>query len=486
MDISILSIILPLVFALIILPLFLRFFIGRIILIVLKRKYVTHFENECLANDRDKKALSSVFKILMKKISSPFIQNYSLREDLFSIILTVQNCYSHHDDESLKFTFSISELIKCYFLLMSDLNSILNETIWLNKIKKSRVSTLKRINRISGFYSFLYNKIPFLKILRKGRITGKIFRIILIPILGLPSILLSIFFSIVSLFFTEIIWKYYYSLLSIKCCYYGMILYGEKTSLLKQKLHRFSQSEIKDLSDQVEELINPHKNQLRSSYFENAFVKYQSILEECGISSERDINFDGVQYRFNRKRRALKKILKIPVNAIKHYNPFYEKKGSDREQWYNLIKEISSVYSDKDLFYDDLRIAEIFEIFYMISLVSYNKLLLGSVILDNLSVDFILKAKNLNDELLNEVLKNSLPRYKQIFKSLNLFRKGRVLYKAARSTNPVGLILSVSGPIAYEGIRSQFKDYIFRKTGRFVIYCFESNALNREKLFFIR
>jgi len=486
MEITILKILLPLMFALFFLPLFLRFFIGRIILIVVKRRYVSHLKDDTLSDERDTMALNSVLKILLKKLSYPFIQKYSFKEDLFSLILTVQNCYSQQDSDELKFTFSIAELIKCYFLLMSDLNNILNNTVWLNKIKKSRVSTLKKINRISGYYSFLFNKIPFLKLLRKGRITGKLVRIILIPILGLPSIIISIFFSIISLFFTEIIWKYYYAVLIIKFCYYSMILYGEKASLLKQKLHHISISEIKEMAEQVEELINPHKNQFRSPYFEKSFVAYQSILEQYGISSEKDINFDGIQYRFNRKRRVFKKLLEIPINAVKGYNPFYENKVSHRDQLLNLIKEIASVYSDKDDIFDDLRIAELFEILYMVSLISYNKLLMGSIILDNLSVDFILKAKNLNDDLFNEVLEHSLPGYKQYYKSFKLFRKSRVLYRAARSANPVGLVLSLSGPIAYEGMKSQFRDYIFRKTGRFTIYCFESNALNRKKLFFIR
>ena len=486
MVMTLLIILLPFAFTLLILPLILRFLIGRIVLFVVKRRYVSKKKEKSLVDDRDKKALRSVLNTLLKKLSYPFIQTYDFKSEIISLILIVQNCYSGKESDELKFSFSISELIKCYFLLMKDLNDILNNTFCLNRIKRSRISTLKKINRISGYYNYLFNKIPFLNILRKGRITGKIIRILLIPVLGLPSIVLSGIASIISLFFTEIIWKYYYSILMIKCCYYSMILYGGKKSLLKEQLDSVSSSEIKELAHQVEELINPHNPNFRSSLFEKSFFRYQTELEKYGISSEKDINFDGVYYRFNSKRRAFKKILEVPVNAMKQYNPFYTKGFSDREQILSLIKSIAGVYTEKDDFFDDLRITEIFEILYMASLVSYNKLLMGSVILDNLTVDFVLKAKDLNDELFNEVLQNSVPGYKKFYRSFVLLRKSRILYKAARSANPVGLILSLSGPIAFEGMKSQFRDYLFQKTGRFTIYCFESNALNREKLFFIR
>lgn len=459
---------------------------GRIILTIVKRRFLPQFAKDALIDSGDKRALDSVLKVLLKTLSSPFIQKNDFKGDVISVLLTVQNSYAGSLNEELKFTFSISDLIKCYFLFMSELNDILNRTTWLKTFKRSRVSTFKKINRISGYYNFLYEKIPFLKLLRKGRISGKILRIFLIPVLGLPSIVLSIIFSFVSLFFTELIWKYYYGVIIIKCTYYGIILYGDKKSLMKKKLEHVSASEIKVMAGKVEDLINPHINHFRSPYFEKSFLIYQEMLEQYGISSEKDIDFDGVQYRFNRKRRILKKIFEVPVNAFKQFNPLYEKSYSDKEQLNSLIKGIAGAYTDKKDIIDDLKIIELFEVLYMISLVGYNKLVLGSVILNNLSVDFVLKAKKINDEIFDEVLKNSIPGYKKIYRSFKLIRKSRVLYKAVRSANPMGLILSVSGPIAFEGVKSQFRDYIFQKTGRFVLYCYESNALNRDNIFHIK
>jgi hypothetical protein len=173
------------------------------------------------------------------------------------------------------------------------------------------------------------------------------------------------------------------------------------------------------------------------------------------------------------------------MNVANQYNPLFEKKYSDRVQIMDLIKRIARVYTEKEKYYDDLRIFDIFEVFYMISVLSYSRLLIGSKILDNLSVDFVLKAKKFNDEIFNEILKNKIPVYKQIYKSFKLIRKGQVLYKAIRATNPIGFVLSFSGPIAFESVKDQVKDYVYQRAGRFTIYCYESNRLKRENAFII-
>ncbi|MBI9097747.1 MAG: hypothetical protein JEY91_04690 [Spirochaetaceae bacterium] len=483
MTILLLKILLPVIFVLLVLPLFLRFVMGHIILVLVKKKYVSKFSEEAFSDEKDREALESVLQILLKKISTPYVHKYDIKSEFLSLILAVQNSYAEKENDVLKFTFSISDLIKCYFLLMTDLNSIFQSKFWINRIKKRKISTLKRINRISGYYNYLYEKIPLLKILRKSRLTGKILRILFIPLLGLPSILLSLVFSLFSLFFTEIIWKYYYSVLLVKCSYYSMILYGNKKSLLKTKLEIFSQSKIKDLAKQVEEIIDPGNTMFRSPLFEKSYIEYQDLLDQYGIKPERDIDFDGIKYRFNKKRKVVKKILELPLNAFRQYIPGLESPFSEKDQLWQIVCRIASVYTDKENFYEELRFLELFETLFMISILAYNKLLLGSLLFDNLSVDFVLKVKDLKQDIFDEVLKNRIPRYKQIYRSFKLIRKSRILYKAVRSANPAGLILSLSGPVAIESIKSQMRDYIFQRTGRFTIFCFESNILKKEKLF---
>jgi hypothetical protein len=485
MNITILTIAIPILFLLLVLPLFLRFVIGRIILVLVKKKYINAGVRESLSGKYDRDALEKVEQILYKKLSSPFLQAYDFKNEIVSIILTVQNCYVDVKQDKLEFTFSVSDLIKCYFLLMSDINQILNDSFWLKSLRRSKISTLKRISRISGYYNLLYNRIPFLKVLRKGRITGKIVRILLIPILGLPSIFISIFLSIISIFLTEILWKYYYSVALIKCAYYSILLYGDKDSLIKHKIIQFPNEKIKKLALKVEDLINPENIQYRSDSFEDAYVEFQKSLELFGISPEKNISFEGVHYRFNKKRNMVKRVMNIPINAAKQYNPFYKKTFSEKDQLLQLIHSISRVYTPKEEFYEEFRVLHVFEISYMISVLAYYKLLFSSKLLDNLTVDFLLKAKNFNDEIFNEILSNKLPVYKQIYKSFRLVRKSRLLYKAVRAANPVSFLVSFSGPLAFESVKSQMKDYIYQRVGRFTLYSFESDKLKRNKAFFI-
>lgn len=485
MDITLLIIVIPLLFLLLIMPLFLRYIIGHVIYFLLKKRYMTKSIYHSLGEENDSDAIEKVRLILLKKLRSPFLHTFDMKNEVLSIILAVQNCYLDEEKDNLQFTFSVSDLIKTYFLFMSDINQILKKTWWLKSLRKSKVSTLIRISRISGYYNKLYKKIPFLKILRKGKITGKIIRILLIPILGIPSVFISIMISLISIFSTEIIWKYYYSIVLYKCAYYSILLYGDKKTLIKEQVVKFPSDKIKKMAAKVEDIINPENHLFQSDYFEDAFLEFQKALDKFEISPEKDLNISGVKYKFNKKRKLFKKAVNIPINVAKQYNPFYKKSYSDRDQILQMIKAIASVYSSQDNYYEELRILDLFEIFYMISVLFYSKLLFGSKILDYITVDFLFKAKDLNDEIVHEILKNKIPIYRQVYRSLQLIRKSRIIYKAVRSTNPVAFFFTFTGPMAFEGVKSEIRDYIYLRAGRFAIYCFESNKLNRDSIFFI-
>lgn len=483
MAITILKITLPIVFSLLILPLLVRFLIGRIILVLVRHRYISDFSQDIFDNTLDREAVLKLEAILLKKLSSPFITEYDYKEDLISIILAIQNCYREEASEELLFHFSVSDLIKSYFFLMSDLNKLVDNSLWFKKIKKTKLSTFQKIKSISGSFNYLYNKIPFLKLLKKLRIAGKILRLLLIPILGLPSIIFGIVVSINSLFFTEILGKYYYSVLLIKCAYYSMVLYGRKESILKDKIKQFNLNEIKEMANSIEDLIDLKNDMTRSDLFEESYMEFQNILKKFQLFPENDIDFDGVRYSFNKKSDVVKKIFKIHVNAVNQYNPLHKKSYSDWVQLQELVIRIGQIYSAKKKFYDDLRILDLYEVFYMISVLSYSKLLFGSKILDNLSVDFVLKAKRINDDIFIEFFRNKFPAFKHLYRSLKMIRKGHVVYRAIRSVNPVGLVLSVSGPIAFESVKIQMRDYIYHGTGRLAIYCYESNRLKRDCVF---
>lgn len=482
METYLFSIFLPILFALIILPLIIRFIIGKVIFIRIQKEHLEPLAEEYLISDQDDRAYSAFRDFLKGRINSPFMRNFVIKEDLRTLLLLVQNSYSDEMTEEPQFSFSVSDLIKCSFLLMEELDSLFNGSTF-ERIGRSRLSTFRKINRISGYYNIIYEKLPFLKILRKGRITGKLFRILLIPIIGLPSVLISIIVSIISLFLTEIIWRYFYSVLLIKCFSYALILYGERKVLIREKLEGFSADAIRKEAERVESIIDPLNLPEKSSFYEEAFLLYQKTLEDFGISPEKDLDFNGVSYKFNSTKRAVKKLLHIPVKAANQYNPFNESESDDRGKLLQLIRIIASPYNKKERFYDNLRLIDIFDSLYMISLLGYSRILGGSFILNNLSVDFLLTAKNVSDEIVGEFLQNSVPPLKRYMRSWRLYRKSRYLYKALRRGNAAGLLLSISGPIALEGIKSGIRDYVYRRAGRMALFCYESNFQKKKRLF---
>lgn len=485
MDSTVFRIIIPLFFALIVLPILIRFIIGRVIYIRIRKDHLEPLERDFLRSDEDRKSFDDFRTFLTAKINSPFATGFFIREDLNTLLLLVQNSFSPEENEKPRFTFSAADLIKCAFLLISEVNALLKGSRRFTRFAQSRVSTLRKISRAGIYYNRIYQRLPFLKVLRKGRITGKIVRILLIPLIGLPSIILSITASLVSLVFTEIIWRYYYSILLIKFFSYALILYGDRKALIRSRLERFSPGVIRDEAALAEFLIDPEAGTggEHSTLYEQAFLLYQQTLGDMGISPEKDLDFDGISYRFNSRRRFIKKLLRIPLRAASKFNPLEDSRTDDRGRIIHLVRTIASPYDSSDKFWESLRLIDLFDSFHILALLGYGRILNGSLILENISVDFLLTAKNLSDELLGEVLQKGLPFFRKYYKTWRLYRKGRYIYKALRSGNPAGLIFSLTSPIAVEGLKSGIRDYIYRRAGRITLYCYESNYMGKERLF---
>ncbi|MBB6479078.1 hypothetical protein [Spirochaeta isovalerica] len=477
------KLVLPFLFALIIIPLVIRFFIGKLIIRRIRLKHLQKLRQDFPEKGEEREAFAVFEEFLKKKIQTPFVSSNHIRDDFRTILLIAQTAYSREKNDKLKFSFSLSDLIKCSFLLMNDLEELWKGNRRVERLSRTRISWFLRVNRIGEYYGLIYRKIPFLRVFRKGRVTGKIIRLLFIPLIGLPSIFISMGASLFSLFFTELIWRHYYSLILTKSFYYIMVLYGGRNAILEKKLESFSRDRIRTEAAEIEKLIDPENSIYRSALFEEAYLIYQQYLEKYGISPEKDLDFNGVEYRFNKKRNFMKRLLQIPVRTAGQYNPAAPKGVSDRQQLYHMFLAIAGPYSRSKNFYHRLRLVDLFDSFYMISLLAYSRILFGTFLLDNISLDFLITAKNIGDELAGEWFSTRFPRFRESYRTYKLYRKSRILYKALRRGNAAGLILSVSGPLAMESVRTVIRDYIYKRTGRMTLYCFESNHLNKKRLF---
>ncbi|MBN2656503.1 MAG: hypothetical protein JXR86_05530 [Spirochaetales bacterium] len=477
------KLILPFLFALILLPLIVRFVIGKIVFRRIRSRELQKLRSGFSLSDSESDAFVAFESFLRDKIRTPFVSTNVIGDDFRAILLMARKAFVDDGEKTIKYSFSVSDLIKCFFLLMNDLEELWRGNRGIERLSGTRISTFLRINRISGYYGTIYRKIPFLKFLRKGRVTGKVIRLLFIPLIGLPSLFISIGASFLSLFLTEIIWRHYYSLLLIRSFSYIMILYGGRNSLIEKKLDQFSKERIRSEASKIEDLLDPAKGIYRSDVFEKSYLIYQRYLEEYGVSPEKDLDFNGIEYRFNRKRDFIRRIFQVPVRTANQYNPMASNGVSHKEQLLRMIGAIAEPYSGRKNFYSDLRVVDLFDSLYMISLLAYSRILFGSFLLNSVSLDFLINAKNLSDELAGEWLSRRFPRFRESYRTFKLFRKSRILYKAVRRGNPVGLIFSLSGPLAVESARTVIRDYIYRRAGRLTLYCYDSNRLKKKRLF---
>jgi len=480
---SLIGILVPLLFALLALPLVARFAVGKVIFRRVRKERLLPLEAGLGADSGDRAALEAFTAFLKAKTGTAFPARLAIREDIDALILLFQDAFSREGKKATKFSFPVSDLIKCAFLLMEELDASLRGSGSFRRLASTRISTVRRAARVGEIYDALYERLPFLKALRSGRLTGKLIRILLIPLVGLPSVTISVAASLVSLVATEAPWRYYYATLLARLFRYGLMLYGDKKGQIRESLKRFDRDRVRRDASGVEWIIDPENAPERSPLYERAFLLYQRTLEEMGLGPEKDVAFDGVVYRFNGARRLFKKLLRLPVRAAGKFNPLSDSNTDDLGRLARLVGAIASPYGGREPFYDGLRLVDLFDSLYMLSLLGYARILNGEFLLENVSVDFVLAAKNFNDEVFGELLPKRLPFFSRYYRSMRLYGKIRLLVKAVRAGNPLTFIWSMTGPIAAEGIKAAVRDYAYRRAGRMALYCFESNYLKRKRLF---
>jgi len=477
---SLFKVLIPILFAVTALPLLARFIVGNLVFFRVRKECLTPPET---GSSGEKAAREAFLAFLKAKTHSPFPVRVAVRQDFDALVLLFQAAFAAERGPNARFSFSVSDLVKCSFLLMEELDSLLRKSGRFRRLAATRIATVRRINRVSETYNALYERLPFLKAMRAGRVTGKAVRLAFIPLLGLPSVAISLVASLVSLVLTEAPWRYYYAVILARVFRYGLMLYGDRRGQIRKGLERFSADRVKKDAASVEWILDPENARERSPRYERAFVLYQKALEDLGIGPEKDADFGGVVYRFNRKRSLLKRLLRLPLRAADGFNPFADPENRDAERLLGLVKAVASPYNDAERFYDDLRLIDLFDSLYMLSLMGYARILTGAFLLDNVSVDFLLAAKNLGDEWFGEILGKRLPLISRYWRSMRLYGKVRRLYRTVRVGNPVSLIWSLTGPIAAETAKTAVREYAFRRVGRMALYCYECNYLKKKRLF---
>ena len=156
---SLFKVLIPILFAVTALPLLARFIVGNLVFFRVRKECLTPPET---GSSGEKAAREAFLAFLKAKTHSPFPVRVAVRQDFDALVLLFQAAFAAERGPNARFSFSVSDLVKCSFLLMEELDSLLRKSGRFRRLAATRIATVRRINRVSETYNALYERLPFL------------------------------------------------------------------------------------------------------------------------------------------------------------------------------------------------------------------------------------------------------------------------------------------------------------------------------------
>ncbi len=470
---------------LILLPFVMRFLIARIILYRVKRIYLPRYLRSVHTgweSEQDIAAIDAVCDYVLNRLRYHFVFRENFIADAEQVLLIIQNAFSRKGpSEKLSYSFSIRKLLECSLLAFSDLYSEYLRKGWFRFIRNTRLLWFRRVNFMAFFYNSIFN-LPLLSRLRTMRVIGPLFRLLFIPLVGLPSFLWYVIRALSVTVLFEGFFRFFYALVLLKIGYYGLYLYGRGNTDISRRIRDIPKSRIGDINRRIEELLHPQKWPERSVLYQSAIEIYRETLAGYGISADA---------RFSAERPgparavfdSIRKLLDLSIRAHLKGNGHPEHPASDRDRLLLLYRRIGTAYyprSAEPIL--TFRIREILEMGYMGSILLLDKVLSTPgvrFLLDRVSIDFMLKMKSFAEHdavrLTAGQVRNSLKLYRNYRQASDIFRIVRGI------ATPYTVIWHLGSPVLYEQLSDMLRQFVYHRAGRLLIYGWESNILKTKR-----
>jgi len=461
-----------------------RFIVSYIVLFRAKKKYLPAYTKNLYQgwkSKEDKKAIKEIIGFVLQRLKNVFIFKARFKEDIKACLLIIKNNYNPQTDaDELSYSFSIKKVLNLSLLAFSDFYKEYAQYSWFKILRNIPIGWFYRVINLRRYYNLLFS-FPFLDKLKQARILGKILRIMLIPILGLPTFLYYIIKSVVISIFYEGFFRWFYALLLLKLSYYFLYLYGRDNTQISKRVKAIPKSRLGNMNKQVNTLITPKNWEKKSNLFWQAYAVYNNLLQEFGLATD---NSNGATKSslYEKGKIIIERIGSIVKRAYAKQSPFAKQISGYRQELLRLYYVIGMVYAPKakePIF--ALRIGEVLEIGYMASVILLHKVMATpgiAALLDKISGNFAIKIKVIAGQ---DIIKSTGKKVKDIYKYYRLYRMGSRAFKVIRGiAAPYTLLWSAGSPLLWQQLEDLIKGYIFHRAGRLLLYGGEMHILRKK------
>ena len=466
-------------------PFLLRFIYIRIIFTILKRKAFPFLHSVIYEGWEDpniRRLMDDISRLAESKVNKIFPLKFNLigdgKELLFVIQQQLRKKKESENPQVLHLDFSPERLIQCTLLLLNDIYREYHQKWWFKRIINLKLHWFRRGDSLRKRFSALL-RVPVIKELSGARLFGPIARLLLIPLIGPPFLIVFLIRSFVISLLWEGWMRYLYAIILIRSSYYFVFLYTKHNEQIERRLQIFDEKNISAQREHFSDFLDPHLWHQKSPGFASAAKTYMECLDVFGYP--RDKKFAAAPVNDAGKIQSIlweiaHRIFKSSKSAVKKQLDMYSHPDY-ASQLIMMANSIGNEYYPGQQYIDRLCIHDLLAVSYIGSLYLLSHLYsapFASPLLRSFSIDFLFKIKEISEtDLLQYALKGV--RYSGKIGSL-LFRAKKGFAVLKGGTGAVSLAVSLGTPIIYQHIEDSLVAFLFHRYGRLLILLFEESV----------
>ncbi|WP_319417246.1 hypothetical protein [Marispirochaeta aestuarii] len=476
---------------LLLVPLCMRFAVVQIVLLLARRHLLPRRLREMEAGWKEAElaSFSAAEKTVRARLTTLFTPKYEIARDIREILLSLQEIRTGPDGEArdqLRFSFSVRNAAEVAMLAFSDIYADIHRRPLLRKLYGTRLKWLLRAGNISRAYSRIMG-LPLIRQLSRVRLLFPLLRIALIPLVGLPMLILYLVRSMITGILFDGSFRYLYALVLLRISYYGIYLYGGENPLIAGRIQSLKKKEIINAGRRLEEILNPENWDEQSILFEEGAQRVNAVLRDLGIETDHHIE-DALKSGETRSRpgartgRILRRLKNAAVLAARRQ--VLSSPGSSP----GFIEGIKALWQSAAEHYapqkvpsfEELRLREIIAGGYFSSVLLLSRLYSAPGIrstLGRISVEFAVRINELTED---ELIRGIFTGARRGLRVAGIAGRIRRLQKTLKARyHPAALAFSFVSPFALAHIETSIRTAIYHRAARLVLYLWESNQLDR-------
>lgn len=453
-------------------PFCIRFIITPFILFRTSRRYRSKKRpSEEIWHTEESRELSEKMFTRIKKILY-HSESFQVSEDIQSLMgMLISPDAEAGTLGSLRFDFSPVRFLETLLMAYEDLHNETERRVLLRYLLKRRIKWFIPFQRGMVIQKII-NKIPLVDFLNRKGLFSQGFRLIMIPLLGLPGLL---FYSIRSLVIRGI-WaglvRYYYTVFLLRIAYYLIYLYGGNTDELNKRREKFSRNEIirKGLHYDRELSLMPDPDR-HEEYLSTMILKYEEILKEAEFTADPLYTMkERPQSKKHHLNTRLRELMRRSLSVLHQQLSEDSQKPGIRETAMRLLKELPGVrYPGSSQPWQHYKIIQGVNAGYRLLMISLSRVYTNApgshFAMERISVDLIRQARDFSRQPLVTLLSKT---GKISYKAMKPLLRLRRLNKLRKKTTPGGVV-SLSIPLLGKLIQDRWKELVIYRLGRAIV-----------------